>query len=216
MTTRMRRLPAVLAALLLLTPLPALADDRVGPALDLTLGGGALSGPEYGADTMSMMTRAGAGLQLGRYAALAHAEITSFSAAEPSLDSEQLQGTGFGLGVRIELLGGGKTVVQAQLGYTWRDLDGDAAVRRGCDTFSTCTAGFYEETPSYDASGPYAAITVARRTGGRIWPAIGAQLGVSSYPIDRPGGMLDESGALIWLALHLELGTGNQLTPSGR
>lgn len=204
----MRRLPAVLASLALLAPASALADDRVGPALDLTLGGGALSGPEYGADTMSMMVRVGAGFQYGRFAGLGHAEITSFGTDEPSIDSSQLDGTGYGLGVRIELLRGGANLVQAQLGYTWRTLEGEDAVRRGCDTFATCTAGFYEEYPTYGASGPYAAITVARRTGGRIWPAIGAQLGVASYPIDRPGAMLDEHGALVWLALHLELGTG--------
>ena len=199
----MHRQTIFLTVALALAAPRAAAADRAGPAFDLTLGVALPPGLEAAG---SVYTRAGAGVQVGRVAGLLHGELFGLDPEDPTLDSDSLRGSGLGGGIRIELARSRKHYIQLQTGVSWRRLKGNEEVRRACDTFGTCTAGFYLEQPDYRDTSPYVAIAIGARGGGDIWPGFGAQLGVSKMSVDRPGTGPDANGALIWLAVQFVIG----------
>jgi hypothetical protein len=196
--------PSALAALLV-TSLPATAAaDRLGPAASLSLGAATLPG-DVGSASDPYLRIAG-GAELGRVAVLVHLDFTSYAPKDRSLDSAELHAWGRGIGVRVDLNRDPGWFAHVEAGVTWRDLRGDGQVRRGCSVFGGCDAGFYLETPAYEMVAPYVAVDVGVRKPSRIWPGVGAQLGLSPLVVDRSGMAPDDRGALVWLSAHVALG----------
>lgn len=200
----MHRLAAILVVTLALAAPRVAAADRAGPALDLTFGIALPPGLEASG---GMFTRAGAGLQVGRVAGLVHGELFALEPEDPTLDSESLRGSGVGGSMRIELAQSRQYFIQFQAGINYRRLEGNGEVRRACDVFGTCAAGFYLETPDYRDTAPYVAIAMGVRGKGRIWPGFGGQLGIGKMSVDRPGTGPDANGAIIWLAAQFVIGS---------
>ena len=199
-----RQVALVLLTLALAVPGVATAD-RAGPAMDLSLG---LAVPP-GADAEGgIYTRAGVGVQMKGVAAMLHGELFSLEPSDPTLDSTTLRGSGLGGSVRVELARSVSHYLQVQAGVSWRHLEGNEQVRRACDVFGTCAAGFYLEEPDYRDIAPWVAVSLGMRGKSRIWPGFGAQLGVGEMTIDRPGTGPDAHGVIIWLSAQFVIGTG--------
>ncbi len=118
----------------------------------------------------------------------------------------------FDLGVepslRHELTRGRGVRVHVRAGWRWRWLIGDTEVERLCSFHGGCDGGYYDQTPTYAASGPVLAVGVGGRTAGDYWAGFGAELAVAHAVVDRPGMDPDLDDVLVTLGLNVALGRG--------
>jgi hypothetical protein len=187
----------------------AAAADRFGPAIDLTIGVATFPGQADGAidDRGTLRTELAGGVQRGRFAALVHGEQFFVQPADPVVDSGLLTSWGLGATARLDLRRGPGVLAQLGLGVTRRWLRGDHEVLRTCSYHGGCEDGFYLVTPVYHTLSPSVALTLGYRPPGEIWPLFGIEVGASPLVIDRPGRAPDSSGAMVWAALHLGVGS---------
>jgi hypothetical protein len=196
--------PAVLAVILIALG-AARADAGVGPALEFGAGTGAAS-DDIGSSN-GVFGHAAFGVQFSRVAVLLRAEGMDFRTANEAVDSPELEMRGTGLALRVELAHSRHYYVHLSTGITRRKFNGVSEVRRSCTVFGGCDAGFYREVPKYEDDAPWMSISAGLRASGRVWPAIGVELGVGPMTIDRSGNAPDEQGAIVWFALNLAVGT---------
>jgi len=199
----MHRTAALVAATLALAAPRLAAADRAAPAADLVVGGVTYPGVDSAGGAYA---RLGGGLQVGRIAAMLHAELFSVSPDDETLDTDYLRGSGLGGSMRVDLQQAPQHYLQIQAGVSFRSLRGDEEVRRACSVFGTCVAGFYLEQPRYTDVAPFVAIGAGVRGKSRIWPGFGGQLGLGTFEIDRPGTGPDSRGVIVWLSAQFVIG----------
>ena len=221
---RARALPALVALAFAAASPPVSADDavgppaprrdRLGPAVDISLGGGTFTGEIADqARNTSLMYRLGAGLSRGPWAVILSGHFYLLGdLSEPRTTDTRLGYLGVGVepSLRRELTTGPGLRAHVRLGYAWRWLRGDAEVTRLCDVHGGCDGGFWRETPSYTADGPVLAFGVGwrPRTRGDIWPAFGVEVAVGHYDLDRLGQDPDLQDTFVSLAFNLAVGRG--------
>ncbi len=205
------RLPFALIALALVVgprP-PAARADRLGPAVDIAIGGGVFTG-DLGAqaDRLSLLYRLGVGLSRGPWSALVSGHLYMVNnLSEPrTTTTVSYLGVGVEPSLRRELTTGPGLRLHVRLGYAWRWLRGDQQVERLCDVHGGCDGGYWSETPVYTAHGPVLAVGVSARLRGAIWPAFGLELALGHFDVDRKGADPDLRGTFISLGLNIAVG----------
>jgi hypothetical protein len=200
---------ALLTALGLIGSLGSAVADPIGPAVDVTIGGGLYAG-ELGveADRLAVEYRLGAGLSRGPWAVLLSVHMHQLRGlAEPrELDPVSYLGVGLEPSVRRELTVGPGLRMHVRLGYAWRWLYGDREVNRLCNVHGGCDGGFWQEKPAYDADGPVLAFGLGGRLRGDIWPSFGVELALGHHTLDRKGLDPDLRGTFVSLGLNLAVG----------
>lgn len=202
-----------------LTPL-AHADpprrDRLGGAADISLGGGIRAGEIT--DHASRGTsdiRLGGGVSHGRVAYLMSGTM-GFLFSLDEMQGYSEAPSFFELGIepslRYELTRGAGWRVHVRGGWRKRWLFSLTELPRTCDRNGGCDGGFYDDSPTYRASGPVAAIGIGGRMRGRgrgdHWHALGVELAVAQSEIVRPGTNPDLDDLVITLGLNLAFGRG--------
>jgi hypothetical protein len=209
---RARLASIVIAATLasLITTRAARAD-RLGPAVDISLGSGLFTG-ELGdqARPSTIMYRLGAGLSRGAWSMLVSGHFLMLGELSEPRTTGSLDYLGVGVepSVRRELTTGSGLRLHLRLGYGWRWLRGGSQVLRLCDIHGGCDGGYWLETPVYRADGPVLAFGLGwrPRLRGDIWPAFGVELAFSHHTLDRRGADPDLRGTLVSLALNVAVG----------
>lgn len=219
---RARLLPALIAAAIAggLAP-PAAAEDalaparprpdKVGPAVDISIGGGMFTGEiaDQARDT-SLLYRIGGGISRGPWAVLmsAHMYLVGDLSEPRTMAQVGYLGVGLEPSVRRELTTGSGLRVHMRLGYAWRWLRGDQEVERLCDVHGGCDGGFWSENPVYAAHGPVLAfgLGVRVRVRGDIWPAFGVEVALGHFDLDRLGQDPDLQDTFVSLGLNIAVG----------
>lgn len=192
------------------TARPATADP-LGPAVDISLGGGTFTGDiaDQARDS-AVLYRLGAGLSRGPWSALvsAHMYLLGDLSEPRTMTSLGYVGWGVEPSLRRELTTGSGLRVHVRLGYGWRWLRGEREVQRLCDVHGGCDGGYWQETPVYAAHGPVLAVGVGYRvaTHGTVWPAFGLELAVAHLDLDRRGADPDLRDTFVSLGLNIAIG----------
>ena len=183
--------------------------DRLGPAVDIAIGGGLFTG-DVGAqaDRLSLLYRLGLGLSRGPWSALVSGHLYMVkNLSEPRTTTPvSYLGGGVEPSVRRELTTGAGLRLHVRLGYAWRWLRGDREVARLCDVHGGCDGGYWSETPVYTAHGPVLAVGVSARMAGDIWPAFGLELALGHFTVDRLGRDPDLRDTFVSLGLNIAVG----------
>jgi hypothetical protein len=146
----MRRL-SLLAVILVASPAAAEEGPRFAIGLDYTIArGGAFEALDLG-----WRLETGTFFRMGPWhGTLSVSTLMSVESDKPERDSRDLTGVGLGARLayhrRIDVAG----TIHVGLGFERIWLLGSAPVRRTCDQTGACLAGFYMETPAYDAWAP--------------------------------------------------------------
>ena len=190
-------------------PAPVTRPDRLGPAVDITLGGGLYTG-EIGDDARrsSLLYRLGAGLSRGPWSLLisGHFYLLGDLSEPRTMTTVSYLGVGVEPSIRRELTAGHGLRVHMRAGYAWRWLRGEQDVQRLCDVHGGCDGGFWSETPTYAAHGPVLAVGLGVRLSGDIWPAFGVELAAGHFDLDRRGQDRDLQDNFISLGLNIAIG----------
>ncbi len=209
----MRRPAVVIALTLLLVPTAAAAEDRLGGAVDITIGGALHTGEvadHAGRSTMAM--RMGAGVMRGPNALLVSVSFGMLNDLEEAGTNGPFPTSFLEVGVepsfRRELTRGSGLRAHVRAGYRLRWLFTSTSLPRTCDVHGGCDGGFYWDSPTYRAHGPSAALGLGFRTEGDLWAGFGAELAVTRATMERPGTNLDLGDTVISLGLNVAMGRG--------
>lgn len=196
----------------LVAPPPPPWRDRLGPAVDVSFGGGLFTGEiaDQARDS-SILYRLGVGLSRGPWAVLMSANLYMLGdLSEPRTMGTTISYLGVGVepSLRRELTTGPGVRVHMRLGYGWRWLRGDREVERLCSVHGGCDGGFWSETPTYAAHGPVLAFGLGFRPTmrGDIWPAFGVEVSVAHHDLDRLGMDPDLQDTFVSLGLNIAVG----------
>jgi hypothetical protein len=208
---------AVIALTLLLSPTAAAPEDKLGGAMDMTIGGALHTGEVADhATRKTMAMRVGGGVMRGPNALLVSFTFGMLSdLAEPTTGSawaSEVPTSFIELGaepsIRRELTRGSGLRVHVRAGYRLRWLVTSSGLPRTCDFNGGCDGGYYFDSPTYRAHGPSAAIGLGFRSAGDTWAGFGAELAVTRATIERPGLNPDLGDTVISLGLNVAMGRG--------
>lgn len=188
----------------------AAAAEPIGPAVDISLGGGVFTGAiaEQARDT-AILYRLGAGVSRGRWALLVSGHLHMLGELSEPRTTMPVSYLGGGVepSLRRELTTGAGLRVHMRLGWGWRWLRGDREVQRLCDVHGGCDGGYWQETPTYAAHGPVLAFGVGYRVRTRsVWPAFGLELALAHHGLDRRGADPDLRDTFVSLGLNIAVG----------